>query len=343
MRIPDTPPKIKPADPGRRAKWSVMIPVYNCSKYLPELLYRVLPQITDDMQIEVVDDCSTDADVGNIVSRIGKGRIGYFRQDENVGSLRNFETCINRAYGEYVHLLHGDDRLLPGYYEHMTKTFEMFPEIGAAFCAHDHVDSDGNLRRFNKIQIGEPYVVENWLEMEAEKQRTQYVAMVVKRSVYEKLGGFFGVTYGEDWEMWTRIGKYYPVAFIPRILAQYREHDESISGYSYATGKNLKDIMKVIDTINHYLPEQKRKSLKAAARKNYAYYAVNRKSYLWKKNHRHPPGVNFFLAVIRMHLDLKLTGKMIKLAARVQLHQVFSLIETLSLKPHHVWKASLSK
>jgi len=29
--------------------------------------------------------------------------------------------------------------------------------------------------------------------------------MVVKREVYEKLGGFYGVEYGEDWEMWVRI------------------------------------------------------------------------------------------------------------------------------------------
>jgi len=76
-----------------------MIPAYNCTGFLTEALEAVLAQALppEQMQIEVVDDCSTDADVEALVQAIGKGRIGYFRQPENKGSLRNFETCINRA------------------------------------------------------------------------------------------------------------------------------------------------------------------------------------------------------------------------------------------------------
>lgn len=345
MRIPQNPPKINPVRMDKRPLWSVMIPVYNCAKYLPELLNSVLPQAlsSEQMQIEVVDDCSTDADVKEIVTRIGRGRISYFRQSQNVGSLRNFETCLNRSTGEYIHLLHGDDRLLPGFYKHMTSTFEKLPGIGAAFCAHNHIDSSGNVRYYTKVSNTEPYIVENWLELEAERQRTQYVAMVVKRSVYEHLGGFFGVTYGEDWEMWTRIGKHYPVAFVPRLLAQYREHDESISGTSYASGKNLRDIGKVINTINAYLPPEKRKRLKASARKNYAYYAVNRKSYLWKKNHMHPPGLDFFTEVVKMHIDAKLAAKMAKLFLRVQVYNAAKLAANFPTKQSQIWKLTLLK
>ena len=50
-------------------------------------------------QIEVVDDASTDADVAAVVERVGKGRVKYFRQSNNVGSLLNFKTCIDRAEG----------------------------------------------------------------------------------------------------------------------------------------------------------------------------------------------------------------------------------------------------
>jgi hypothetical protein len=46
-----------------------------------------------------------------LVKKVGKGRVSYFRQKQNVGSLRNFETCINRSRGKYIHLLHGDDEL----------------------------------------------------------------------------------------------------------------------------------------------------------------------------------------------------------------------------------------
>ena len=59
----------------------------------------------------VLCDGSTDLDVEALVMSLGKGRVKYYRQPQNVGSLRNFETCINRANGHLVHLLHGDDRV----------------------------------------------------------------------------------------------------------------------------------------------------------------------------------------------------------------------------------------
>ena len=50
-----------PPDVGRPV-WSVMIPTYNCARYLRETLASVLAQDPgpDQMQIEVIDDCSTD-------------------------------------------------------------------------------------------------------------------------------------------------------------------------------------------------------------------------------------------------------------------------------------------
>src|SRR6476661_7944834 len=125
-RIPATPPAIPPLNYEKnRPLWSVMIPIYNCSSYLPVALESVLAQNISEqnMQIEVIDDASTDADVDAIVRQIGKGRVKYFRQYQNVGSLRNFETCINRAQGKLIHLLHVDDKVHPGYYEKIGHLF----------------------------------------------------------------------------------------------------------------------------------------------------------------------------------------------------------------------------
>lgn len=329
MRIPDSPPVIKPVPEGvERPLWSVMIPVYNCAYFLPELLNSVLSQAfdADEMQIEVVDDCSTDADIKKLVCQVGKGRVSYYRQPQNVGSLRNFETCLNRSRGQYIHLLHGDDKLLPGFYNTMTATFGKFPQAGAAFCKHQHVDYKGTPRYNVVSEDRDAYILPNWLETLAVRQQPQYVAMVVKRSVYEHLGAFYGVVYGEDWEMWMRIAKHYPVAFIPKILAQYRQHEESISGSSYATGKNIEDIAKVINTINTYLPREKREYLKHAARKHYAYYAFAKRSGIWKRTHKHEPGFGFFRQVLKMHTDPKLVAKTVSFIANIYFYKVKKLL-----------------
>ena len=71
--------------------------VYNGLVYLEQTLNSILAQDMgpEIMQIEVVDDVSTEGDVAAIVERVGKGRVGYYRQPVNVGNVRNFETCIN--------------------------------------------------------------------------------------------------------------------------------------------------------------------------------------------------------------------------------------------------------
>lgn len=325
MRIPQQPPVIAPVKEGvARPLWSVMIPTYNCSHYLRETLETVLQQDPgrDKMQIEVIDDCSTDADVGQLVKEIGKGRVDFYRQPVNVGSLRNFETCINRSKGQYVHLLHGDDLVKNGFYEEIASLFEKFPEAGAAFCRHDHIDKNGKIRFTKTLESDTPAILNNWLLKLAVEQRVQYVAMVVKRSVYEQLGGFYNVIYGEDWEMWSRIAKSYPIAYTPKILAQYREHYSSISNDSFISGSNLKDIQAVINIINTYLPADERKRLKNAAQKKYAYYSLNRRKHLWRLNPDSQPKYTYFFNMLKMHTDPRLLGMAIKLIVNMNIYNI---------------------
>ena len=279
-----TPPTIKPyTSQNKRPLWSVMIPVYNCAHLLQKALDSVLMQDpgADSMQIEVVDDASDDDDIRAMVEKIGKGRIDYFRQPQNVGSLRNFETCINRSRGHLVHLLHGDDRLRKGYYEKIGSLFGQYPHVGAAFCNYDFIDEKGQIMWENDGGIKEEGVLQNWLKQIASKQMLQYCTITIKREVYEKLGGYYGVNYGEDWEMWTRIAASYEMAYTPEILAEYRMHQGSLSHHSFKSAQNIRDIEWVIDTIQKMVPENDRDWIKKAAQKNYAYYALTIANSLW--------------------------------------------------------------
>jgi glycosyltransferase involved in cell wall biosynthesis len=274
-RIPDKPPEIKPVpDFVKRPLWSVMIPTYNCSNYLIKNLESVLLQAPGDeiMQIEVVDDCSTDADVEELVKRIGKGRVGFFRQPQNMGSLRNFETCINRARGYYIHLLHGDDMVLNGFYQEIESVFNRFPEAGAAFTGFTFIDEHGQSLYDSKGFLDAPGILDNWLLEIARSSLIQPPAMVVKRTVYEKLGSFFAVHYGEDWEMWVRIAAHFLVAHSPRKLALYREHQNNITSRSFLSGQSMTDIQKVVDIIQNYIPVSERHGIKQYAKKHLSHY-----------------------------------------------------------------------
>ena len=322
-RLLQAPPMVSPVPAGvKRPRWSVMIPVYNCSHFLRETLRCVLMQAPsrDEMQIEVVDDCSTDADVNRMVQEVGRGRIQYFRQRQNVGSLRNFHTCLERATGELVHLLHGDDLVRPGFYKTMDSFFNEYPAAAAAYCRFAYVDDTGSFVRAHELEREEPGILENWLERISERQRIQYVAMVVKRKVYEHLGGFYGVEYGEDWEMWVRIAAHYPVGYVPTILALYRRHSSSISGRSFITGRNMDELSSVMRTIQQYVPKEKQRLINYKSRKFYAHYALRVAKALWV-DLRHKQGALAQLrAAWNMQKDPYLLLKILKLYTRMTLN-----------------------
>jgi glycosyltransferase involved in cell wall biosynthesis len=322
-RIPDAPPRVKPLEIGvRRPQWSVMIPVYNCSGYLRETLKRVLEQDPGEslMQIEVVDDGSTDADVRGIVKEVSMGRVTYFRQKENMGSLRNFQTCLERSRGHFIHILHGDDLICPGFYERLSSLFDAHPTVGAAFCRYAYIDESGKTLFCQDPESAHAGILDDWLARLCERQRIQYVAMAVKREVYERLGGFYGVEYGEDWEMWVRIAAHYPMAYTPEILAQYRKHYASISGKSFITGENMASLAWVMDRIQQYLPADGRERVMKASRNFYAHYALRVANALWKRFKDRRGASAQASAAWNMSRDAGLLYKILKLYTRITLN-----------------------
>jgi glycosyltransferase involved in cell wall biosynthesis len=279
-RIPSTPPVIAPvASHIQRPQWSVMIPAYNCLPYLRDTIESVLAQDPGPahMQIVVVDDCSTDGDVRGLVQAVGKNRVEYLLQPANVGSLRNFETCLNYATGHWVHLLHGDDQAGLGFYTEIASLFQQYPEAGAAFTNTIELLTQvtGSKTKTRVPLIPKAGLIPDFLLQLAEGQKLETPSIVVRRSVYEQLGGFFAVHYGEDWEMWTRIAAHFPIAYSPKPLARYRYlNTTGISHRFIKDGQNLRDVTKIIAIINQYLPAELRKELKARALRYYAAYSL---------------------------------------------------------------------
>ena len=69
----------------------------------------------------------------------------------------------------------------------------------------------------------------------------------------------------------------------PEVLAEYRLHSNSITGQSFLSGQNLKDISKVIDKVSSHLPSKDQKAYNKLAKKRYAEYALKTALSLWFK------------------------------------------------------------
>jgi hypothetical protein len=263
-----------------RSLWSVMIPTYNCASYLRTTLKSVLLQDPgrNCMQIEVVDDASTRDDPAAVVREMGESRVTFYQQPYNVGHCRNFDSCLQRSRGQLIHLLHGDDAVREGFYQKMERAFTEHPEIGAAFCRYISIDEDGHWQTISPLEQRESGVLSGWLEKIATGQRLQPPAIVVRRDVYERLGGFDLriARYGEDWEMWVRIAAHFPVWYEVEPLALYRVHSGSLTGSTIRTGENGRDLRQVIEINRSHLPEENSQAWTECARSNFALACLRR-------------------------------------------------------------------
>ena len=237
-------PRIAPlTDSESRPIWSVMIPTYNCTRYLRETLISVLAQAPgpEKMHVEVVDDHSTLDDPETLVRSVGGGRVAFHRNHQNLGAVPNFNNCIRRARGHWVHILHSDDLIKPGFYQAMKACMDQHPTAALLAARCHHIDDRGMVRmtspRIPALESSttepRPLFLDNHL-------RTPGV--VVRRSFYEQYGGFLeSLVHTADWEMWCRVIARQGGAMMPVPLAHYRESEENDTSRLMRTAENLRD------------------------------------------------------------------------------------------------------
>jgi glycosyltransferase involved in cell wall biosynthesis len=258
-----------------------MIPTYNCAEYLRETLASVLAQDPgpDVMQIAVVDNCSTEDDPAAVVAELGKGRVEFYRQPENVGPMNNSHTCFELARGHLIHLLHSDDCVCDGFYEKLGGVFHENPQIGAAFCRSIYIDEDSNWQGFSSLELPESGILpSDWVERIAEICCISVPSVaVVRREVYEKLGGFdrrCGLS--GDWEMWVRIFNNYPMWFEAQPLAMWRRHFLSVTRVNAKSKTFIQETFDTVEMIfKSYLPYAVNGKIHKKAKLNCAFLSLD--------------------------------------------------------------------
>jgi glycosyltransferase involved in cell wall biosynthesis len=255
-----TYPTIAAVPPGLdRPQWSVMIPIYNSTQFLAETLESVLLQDpgAEQMQIEVIDNCSTIDDPEPLVKAIGRGRISFYRQPRNVGMVGNFNTCIQRSRGLLVQILHADDYLRPEFYEHLGKLTASYPDVDLFACRAHEVDEEGRI--LGLTQSLEDYQtpvhgIPNSHLPYFNPLRMPFV--IVRRSFYEQYGGYCDrMTHTTDWEMWVRGLNYAALVALNEPLAFYRYCAATESNVFAKKAKNLHERIILRDILAAQYPD----------------------------------------------------------------------------------------
>jgi glycosyltransferase involved in cell wall biosynthesis len=273
-----TPPAIRvlPLDDGRPF-WSVMIPTFNPrADYLEETLRSVLRQDLgpEQMQIEVVDDRSTHDVAAQTVGRVAGGRVSFHAEPRNRGLAETWNRCIERAQGHWVHILHQDDIVLPGFYERLREGAEQ-SDAGAIFCRYSVTSCNGHRVGISELHRESAGLLDDWHAKITAQQLIQCPAIAVRRLVYEQLGGFLPqLHYTPDWEMWQRVASEFSFWFEPSILASYRVHPNSATSRMRLNAADIREVREVIDLTTAYHSPARGRMLARKARSFYAELAI---------------------------------------------------------------------
>ena len=227
-----------------------MIPTYQPNEsHLRVSIESVLDQDFDSSwpEIEVVDDCSPDIDVEAIVKRFGRGRVAFSRNSENLGLAGCWNRCIERARGEWIHILHQDDYVLPGFYQRIRKAIASHPDVCLAATRSFFVDSEAQIMavtgRLRRLENGGRQADDFFYDTPI-----QCPGVVVRRDFYNKNGGFASdLKYVLDREMWARAIAEGGGIIVPDVLACYRRSERNETSRIMRTADGLKEI----NTLNH--------------------------------------------------------------------------------------------
>lgn len=121
---------------------SIIMPTYNCGKFIAETIKTVLEQTYTNWELVIVDDCSKD-DTEQVVKNFNDSRIRYYKLEQNSGAAVARTTAMQKAEGEYMAFLDSDDLWKKDKLEKQLK-FMKDNKYNFTCTAYEQVDEQGN-------------------------------------------------------------------------------------------------------------------------------------------------------------------------------------------------------
>jgi glycosyltransferase involved in cell wall biosynthesis len=218
-------------------KVSVVIPTYNYAHFLGETIRSVLDQTFTEFELIIVDDGSTD-NTREVVAGFKDPRIIYIYQ-ENRGVSAAQNNGINASTGGYIAILGSDDLWLPRNLELKVKVLDSRPEV-ALVCSDAYYFDNETGATLHRLWEGTPSHPGVDPRRASQRPLRELLApgcfimpqaTLLRRRVFDEVGGFDeSLRAGEDWDLFVRITRRFPVETIDIPLVRIRRHNCSLSG-----------------------------------------------------------------------------------------------------------------
>ena len=219
---------------------SIIVASYNHAQYLEQRMDSLINQNYQDVEILVIDDCSTDNSVEILRQYESHPKVRLIIREKNGGWVAVSNQGVELSDGEFLIFANCDDTCDPCMIERLVQAMRTNPTAGIAYCrsliideAGKHLGDDFFFReRSFKLRCNKDTLL-------TQKEMSRFLldscvipnlsAALFSRECYMSSGGLTSAyQVCSDWNLFFRVTAHYDVAYIAEPLNSFRQHKTTI-------------------------------------------------------------------------------------------------------------------
>jgi glycosyltransferase involved in cell wall biosynthesis len=210
---------------------SVIMPCYNHAQFVVESANGILAQTHNDLELIIVDDCSSDNSWETIKGVAQKdSRVKIIRHDFNQGASKSRNDGLRAANGQFIGFCDADDVWETWKLIRQMKLLEENPDYDVVYGDAIIIDVSGSPtgQRFSEL-FPVPKATSGWLFRELVVRNFINMQGVLMRKECVQSAGYFDeeIKWVEDWWYWVRLSRHHRFLYSKEPLAKYRVHGRS--------------------------------------------------------------------------------------------------------------------
>lgn len=224
--------------------------------FIEKAIDSLLAQDYPNLEVILMDDGSKDESAA-LLKKVSEGRedIQLILHDQNLGYTKTFNEGLALATGDYIIDFALDDVMLPGFISKSVEALEkMGPDYGVCFCNADYIDAHDKVLGNHYDQLKAKGMIEQMptgdiFEMLMRRYFICTPTMVIRKNVFERIGGYDPELAYEDFDFWIRSGRYFKYHYLDAVLMQKRKIATSMSANRLKHWQNqqLESVYKVCE------------------------------------------------------------------------------------------------
>jgi glycosyltransferase involved in cell wall biosynthesis len=245
------------ANISKRELVSVVVTSFNHAEYLSVRIESLLKQTYENIEIIIVDDCSTDNSVEILKKYTYIKRIRLIALAKNIGYARATNLGVMETRGQFVMIAESDDFNDPTHIEVLYNAIKSDHEIGVAYCRSNIVDYRGVVTSNDFANRDSSFRMRCHLDTKiAGLEMLKHLligcvipnmsAALIRKSIFAKVNGLSSEYRAcADWDFWCRMSFECDFYYIVKPLNNFRVHSSSHIKLS-AVNLLLSEIIKLL-------------------------------------------------------------------------------------------------